>query len=71
MSNLSMITVPQSPQPVTAGDMPLAQTLSLQDAAVRDGQIKQLSECRILSEDEVQELCSKCKELLSQVCALA
>lgn len=49
----------------------LAKTLTQQEAAVRDAQIGQLSECKPLSEQEITELASKCKELLqmeSNVC---
>ena len=42
----------------------VAKVLSQQEATVRDAQVSQLSECKVLSEDEVVELASKCKELL-------
>jgi serine/threonine-protein phosphatase 2A catalytic subunit len=42
----------------------LAKTLSQQEAAARDAQITQLSDCKVLSEEEVVELAAKCKELL-------
>jgi serine/threonine-protein phosphatase 2A catalytic subunit len=44
----------------------LGKVLSQQEALQRDAQIGTLSECRVLTEDEVVELASKCKELLQQ-----
>lgn len=46
--------------------MVLAKALSQQEAQVRDAQVAQLSECKALSEEEVVELATKCKELLQQ-----
>ncbi len=44
----------------------LAKTLSQQEAQQRDAQIGTLSDCKVLSEDDVVELAAKCKELLQQ-----
>lgn len=44
----------------------LQKTLSGQEAIARDAQITQLSDCKVLTEDEVVELAAKCKELLQQ-----
>jgi serine/threonine-protein phosphatase 2A catalytic subunit len=42
----------------------LGKTLSQQEALERDAQIGQLSDCKVLSEEEIVQLASKCKELL-------
>lgn len=44
----------------------LAKTLSQQEAQIRDVQIGTLSDCKVLTEEEVVELAGKCKELLQQ-----
>ena len=44
----------------------LAKILSQAEAQARDGQISSLGECKVLTEEEVVELASKCKELLQQ-----
>ncbi len=44
----------------------LSKTLSHQEAQERDAQIGQLSDCKVLTEEEVVQLASKCKELLQQ-----
>ncbi len=44
----------------------LAKTLSQAEAASRDMQISTLSDCKVLTEDDVVELANKCKELLQQ-----
>ncbi len=44
----------------------LAKTLSQQEAQQRDAQIGTLSDCKVLTEDDVVELAAKCKELLQQ-----
>eukprot|EP00955_Chlamydomonas_euryale_P107654 365788-Chlamydomonas_euryale.AAC.5 len=44
----------------------LSKVLSEQEAVLRDAQIGQLSECKVLSEEDVVELANKCKELLQQ-----
>jgi serine/threonine-protein phosphatase 2A catalytic subunit len=44
----------------------LSKTLTQQEATVRDGQIAQIRECKVLAEEEVVELAAKCKELLQQ-----
>jgi serine/threonine-protein phosphatase 2A catalytic subunit len=44
----------------------LAKTLSQQEAQIRDAQIGTLSDCKVLTEEEVVELAAKCKELLQQ-----
>jgi serine/threonine-protein phosphatase 2A catalytic subunit len=46
--------------------MSMMKCLSHQEALMRDAQIGQLAECKVLTEDEVVELSSKCKELLQQ-----
>ncbi|GFH11438.1 serine/threonine-protein phosphatase, partial [Haematococcus lacustris] len=44
----------------------VAKTLSQAEAQLRDSQIGTLSDCKVLTEEEVIELASKCKELLQQ-----
>ena len=44
----------------------MLKTLSQIEAQERDGQITQLSDCKVLTEEEVVQLASKCKELLQQ-----
>ena len=46
--------------------MSLAKTLSAQEAMIRNSQVTTLSNCKTLTEDDVVELATKCKELLQQ-----
>lgn len=46
--------------------MSLAKTLSAQEALIRNSQVTTLSNCKTLTEDDVVELATKCKELLQQ-----
>ena len=70
ITGLSSSQLPCNPGPFFLAaehrEMSLAKLLSQQEAQLRDVQIKTLSDCKVLTEEEVVELAAKCKELLQQ-----